>query len=109
MFSVEDFALRISHFPLNPSHPCPRPQDDHNDQIVSNSEWQESCWEVINSYFKEKGLVRQQLDSFNDFVSVTLQEIIDSTPPMEVEANPQHTSNDMAVPVRRQITLKTLG
>lgn len=71
-----------------------------DDNITSNLEWQDSCWEVINAYFKEKGLVRQQLDSFNDFVAVTLQEIIDSTPEIEVEAKPQHTSNELTLPVR---------
>lgn len=32
--------------------------------------WQEACWIVINSYFDEKGLVRQQLDSFDEFIQV---------------------------------------
>jgi len=33
-------------------------------------------WSIIESYFKEKGLVRQHLDSFNDFIQTKLQEII---------------------------------
>lgn len=37
----------------------------------------EECWSVIDLYFKEKGLVRQQLDSFDSFINHTLQEIID--------------------------------
>lgn len=28
---------------------------------------------VISAYFDEKGLVRQQLDSFNDFINTSLQ------------------------------------
>ena len=35
---------------------------------------------MISSFFKEKGLVRQQLDSFNEFVSNSIQEIIDENP-----------------------------
>ena len=31
-----------------------------NDEIS-----QEDCWTVIGSFFEQKGLVRQQLDSFN--------------------------------------------
>lgn len=31
------------------------------------------AWTVISSFFEEKGLVRQQLDSFNEFVSNTIQ------------------------------------
>lgn len=34
---------------------------------------QEDAWIVISSFFEEKGLVRQQLDSFNEFVSNTMQ------------------------------------
>jgi len=29
---------------------------------------QEDTWTVISSYFEEKGLVRQQLDSFDEFI-----------------------------------------
>jgi DNA-directed RNA polymerase beta subunit len=31
---------------------------------------------VISSFFEEKGLVRQQLDSFNEFIQHTMQEIV---------------------------------
>lgn len=34
-------------------------------------------WAIVESYFKTRGLVRQHLDSFNDFVKNKLQEIID--------------------------------
>jgi DNA-directed RNA polymerase II subunit RPB2 len=36
---------------------------------------QEDCWTVISSYFEQKGLVRQQLDSFDEFIQNTLQEV----------------------------------
>ncbi|KAI5185277.1 DNA-directed RNA polymerase II subunit RPB2 [Nematocida homosporus] len=35
------------------------------------------CWQIVRAFFKEKGLVRQQLDSFNEFVQSTMQEIVD--------------------------------
>ncbi|CAO3591342.1 unnamed protein product [Absidia cylindrospora] len=38
---------------------------------------QEDCWSVISSFFDEKGLVRQQLDSFDEFVQNTMQELVD--------------------------------
>lgn len=38
---------------------------------------QDDSWTVISSYFEEKGLVRQQLDSFNEFLEHSLQEIIE--------------------------------
>ncbi len=37
---------------------------------------QEDTWEVINQFFKENGLVSQQLTSFNSFLQNSLQEIV---------------------------------
>ncbi|KAK1046380.1 DNA-dependent RNA polymerase II, partial [Friedmanniomyces endolithicus] len=36
----------------------------------------EDCWTVIQSFFESKGLVSQQLDSFDEFAATTMQEII---------------------------------
>ena len=36
---------------------------------------QEDAWTVISSFFEEKGLARQQLDSFNEFIQHTMQEL----------------------------------
>jgi DNA-directed RNA polymerase beta subunit len=43
---------------------------NHHDLPVS----QEDSWAVISAYFEEKGLVRQQLDSFDEFIQNTMQE-----------------------------------
>ncbi len=51
---------------------------------------QEDAWAVISAFFEEKGLVRQQLDSFNEFVSNTMQEIIDESPEIIVKPESQH-------------------
>ena len=40
---------------------------------------QEDCWTVITAFFDEKGLVRQQLDSFDEFVQNTMQELVDES------------------------------
>lgn len=37
----------------------------------------EDAWVVIDSYFEEKGLVGQQVDSFDEFLTNTVQELID--------------------------------
>ncbi|KAK4168239.1 hypothetical protein QBC43DRAFT_253876 [Cladorrhinum sp. PSN259] len=37
----------------------------------------EDCWEVIGSYFDMKGLVSQQIDSFDEFTSSTIQSLVD--------------------------------
>ncbi|KAK3723164.1 DNA-dependent RNA polymerase II [Vermiconidia calcicola] len=36
----------------------------------------EDCWTVIQSFFDSKGLVSQQLDSFDEFAGTTMQEIV---------------------------------
>ncbi len=34
---------------------------------------QEDAWAVISAYFDDKGLVRQQLDSFDEFINSNMQ------------------------------------
>ena len=58
---------------------------DEQDEIQ-----QEDAWAVIHSFFEEKGLVRQQLDSFDEFVTNTIQEIVDETPEITVRPENQH-------------------
>lgn len=53
---------------------------------------QEDAWAVITAFFEEKGLVRQQLDSFNEFVTNTMQEIIDESNEIVVRPEAQYTS-----------------
>ena len=57
----------------------------------------EDCWTVISSFFETKGLVSQQLDSFDEFVSTTMQELVEedslltldqNAPPVEDESDP---------------------
>ena len=52
---------------------------------------QEDCWTVISSYFDEKGLVRQQLDSFDEFIQNTMQEIVDENSLLMVQTVCQHS------------------
>ena len=39
----------------------------------------QDAWLVISAYFAEKGLVRQQLDSFDEFIQNTMQELVDDS------------------------------
>ncbi|KAL6757113.1 RNA polymerase II second largest subunit [Haematococcus lacustris] len=52
---------------------------------------QEDAWAVITAFFEQKGLVRQQLDSFNEFVTNTMQEIIDEN--NEIVIRPENQYN----------------
>ncbi|KAL2864927.1 DNA-directed RNA polymerase II subunit RPB2 [Aspergillus lucknowensis] len=66
--------------------------DDMDEGITS-----EDCWTVISSFFDTKGLVSQQLDSFDEFISSTMQELVEeqgqvtldqTLPPTEDEVDP---------------------
>jgi len=72
----------------------PVPMDEENDEEIT----QEDTWSVISAYFDEKGLVRQQLDSFDVFIENTIQEIVDETPDLIIIPEPQHTSNQAPPP-----------
>lgn len=45
---------------------------------------------MIKAFFDEHGLVRQQLDSFDDFISNTITEIVEDTPTMYLNPTPQY-------------------
>lgn len=49
--------------------------EEEDVEEISHELWQEACWIVINAYFDEKGLVRQQLDSFDEFIQVRVVEL----------------------------------
>ncbi|MCP9259544.1 DNA-directed RNA polymerase subunit beta [Dirofilaria immitis] len=62
------------------------------DEEISSEQWQEACWVVISAYFDEKGLVRQQLDSFDEFIQMNVQRIVEDSPPVELQSEVQHFS-----------------
>lgn len=51
---------------------------------------QEDTWAVISAYFEQKGLVRQQLDSFDSFIQNTMQELVDESPDIVLQPEAQH-------------------
>ena len=42
-------------------------------------------WPLLEAFFKEKGLVRQHLDSYDDFIEQKLQQVIDEATGIELE------------------------
>uniref|UniRef100_A0AC35U9I0 DNA-directed RNA polymerase subunit beta n=1 Tax=Rhabditophanes sp. KR3021 TaxID=114890 RepID=A0AC35U9I0_9BILA len=73
-------------------------EHDENEEVeglIQSNMWQEACWEVIASYFDERGLVRQQLDSFDEFIQMSVQKIIEETPAVELQTELQHHSMEM--------------
>ena len=73
-------------------------EDDDSDKITAKL-WQEACWIVINAYFDEKGLVRQQLDSFDEFIEMSVQRIVEDSPQIDLQAEAQHTTGEIESPL----------
>uniref|UniRef100_A0A0K0CZ74 DNA-directed RNA polymerase subunit beta n=1 Tax=Angiostrongylus cantonensis TaxID=6313 RepID=A0A0K0CZ74_ANGCA len=65
---------------------------------ISSEQWQDACWVVISAYFEEKGLVRQQLDSFDEFIQMNVQSIVEDAPTVELQAEMQHFSGYLENP-----------
>lgn len=60
---------------------------DEEDNEITPDLWQEACWVVISSYFDEKGLVRQQLDSFDEFIQMSVQRIVEDSAVIELQVS----------------------
>lgn len=61
--------------------------------IMDDEITQEDAWIVIDRYFEENGLVRQQIDSFDEFITNTIQELIDDSGEIIVKPEKQYISN----------------
>ncbi|CAL1261965.1 unnamed protein product, partial [Larinioides sclopetarius] len=68
---------------------------EEDEEEITADLWQEACWIVISAYFDEKGLVRQQLDSFDEFIQMSVQRIVEDTPPIDLQAEAQHTTGEV--------------
>ena len=87
---------------------CPELYDDESSDEISSRVWQEACWIVINAYFDEKGLVRQQLDSFDEFIEMSIQRIVEDSPPIQIQAEAQHRSGDVEVPIKHNVKFEQI-
>ncbi|CAM9376047.1 DNA-directed RNA polymerase II subunit RPB2 [Lethenteron reissneri] len=82
-------------------------EDDDENEITPDL-WQEACWIVISSYFDEKGLVRQQLDSFDEFIQMSVQRIVEDAPPIDLQAEAQHATGVVEVPPRYMLKFEQI-
>ncbi|OTA90419.1 hypothetical protein M434DRAFT_78013 [Hypoxylon sp. CO27-5] len=73
-------------------------EEDYADE---NAITPEDCWTVIGSYFKKKGLVSQQIDSFNDFQETTIQELIEEYSHISVDEHSPPSPDGRAIALRR--------
>lgn len=66
-------------------------EGEYQDRAGDEDIKQEDYWTVITSFFDGMGLVRQQLESFNEFIDNTMQEIVDENSRLALDQYNQHT------------------
>ena len=52
---------------------------------------------MIAAYFEDKGLVRQQLSSFDDFINDSLDQIVEQSPAINIKPERQYVGQDDAI------------
>lgn len=78
------------------------PYDDEYLEEEDDGITAEDCWTVISSFFETKGLVSQQLDSFDEFVSTTMQELVEENSLLTLDQNaPQSEDESDPIALRR--------
>lgn len=68
----------------------------------------EDCWTVISAFFRDKGLVSQQLTSFDEFIETTIQELVWEDKHLILDQPAQHTTPEDNVSKRYKITFGKL-
>lgn len=61
----------------------------------------EDCWTVISSFFAKKGLVSQQIDSFDEFTNSTVQSLIDEYSTVSLDQTLPDNDDDEPARIRR--------
>jgi hypothetical protein len=59
---------------------------------------QAQVWPVILAFFKEKGLVRQQLDSYDKFVTTTIAEVVGDAQTLDLRPAKNYAPGALAEP-----------
>ena len=80
--------------------------DDYLDEEEEEGITAEDCWTVVSSFFDTKGLVSQQLDSFDEFVSTTMQELVAENSQLILDQNLPQSEDDPDAPVIRRYEIK---
>ncbi|KAI9682157.1 MAG: DNA-dependent RNA polymerase II [Caeruleum heppii] len=68
----------------------------------------EDCWQVIHCFFESKGLVAQQVDSFDEFVMTTIQELVAEHAQLVLDQNAPSSDDDSIAVRRYEINFGTL-
>ena len=80
--------------------------DDYLDEEEEEGITAEDCWTVVSSFFDTKGLVSQQLDSFDEFVTTTMQDLVEENSQLILDQNLPQSDDDPEAPVIRRYEIK---
>ena len=69
------------------------------DEEIGREMWQEACWTVISTFFEEKGLVRQQLESYDEFIRQSVQKVLEENSAIDLVPEAQHYTTQDEEPV----------
>jgi len=67
--------------------------DPLNPEFLEGDISQEDAWDVIRAYFKQHGLVSQQISSFNRFLKYNVQDVVSEQDYVRVRLESQYTSS----------------
>ena len=73
-------------------------EGDEGDQEITA----EDAWVVINAYFERRGLVKQQLDSYDQFILNSIQEMVDDQGQLVITPENQYIPGKEAEMVSKQ-------
>lgn len=79
--------------------------EDEDEQMISP----EDCWAVISSFFDSKGLVSQQLDSYDEFTRNTIQDIVKENGSVILEQNTPYNPDEDEDPIIKRRYEITFG
>lgn len=82
-------------------------EDEYEEEAEGGDITSEDCWAVISSFFDTKGLVSQQLDSYDEFTRNTLQDIVKENGSVILEQNTPYNPDEDSDPIiKRRFEIK---
>jgi DNA-directed RNA polymerase II subunit RPB2 len=81
--------------------------DEYEEDETGGEITSEDCWSVISSFFDTKGLVSQQLDSYDEFTRNTIQDIVKENGTVILEQNTPYNPDEDSDPIiKRRYEIK---
>ncbi|KAF2268347.1 DNA-dependent RNA polymeras-like protein II second largest subunit [Lojkania enalia] len=82
---------------------------EEDDELYEDAITSEDCWKVITSFFETKGLVSQQLDSYDEFTRNTIQDIVRENGHVILEQNMPYNAEEETNPIVKRRYEITFG